>query len=62
MFNIKRQLLVLILQVQTRPGSAVLELSVVYFQPASSVFLAHKLANSTFSHLFLAQANKPDHV
>jgi hypothetical protein len=33
-----------------------LELSAVYFQSASSVFLSHKPANSIFSRLFSAQA------
>jgi hypothetical protein len=35
------------------------ELSAAYFQPANSVFLSHKSANSTFNRLFSAQANKP---
>jgi hypothetical protein len=36
-----------------------LELSAAYFQSASSVFLSHRSANSTFSRLFSAQANEP---
>jgi hypothetical protein len=34
-----------------------LELSAAYFQSASSIFLSHKSANSTFGRLFSAQAN-----
>jgi hypothetical protein len=35
-----------------------LKLSAAYFQPASSVVLSHKSANSTFNGLFSAQTNK----
>jgi hypothetical protein len=35
-----------------------LELLTAYFQPSSSIFLSYKSVNSTFSRLFLAQANK----
>jgi hypothetical protein len=35
-----------------------LELSAVYFQLVGSVFLSHKSVNSTFSRLFLVEANK----
>jgi hypothetical protein len=35
-----------------------LELSAAYFQPANSIFLSYKSANSTFSHLFSTQTNK----
>jgi hypothetical protein len=52
--SLKYLLLVLALYTWARS----LELSVAYFQPASSVFLSHKSANSTFSRLFSAQANK----
>jgi hypothetical protein len=36
-----------------------LEFLAAYFQPASSVFLSHKSADSTFSRLFSAQVIKP---
>jgi hypothetical protein len=35
--------------------ACLLELSATYFQSASSVFLSHKSANSTFSSLFSTQ-------
>jgi hypothetical protein len=51
--------LIVIWRSSKRSTACSLELSAAYFQPASSVFFSHKSANSTFSHLFSAQANKP---